>query len=53
MAIFRQPTCDNDDVGHNDRFFDDKEIKDSFFNEDTILEKFLRQDKGYSVQNLK
>ena len=34
-------------------FFDDKEIKDSFFNEDTILEKFLRQDKGYSVQNLK
>ena len=53
MAIFRQPTWDNNGVALMFTFYDVKS-KDGFFSdEDKILVKVLRQDKGYSAKEKK
>jgi len=51
MAILNQPTCDSNDVMFT--FWWREKWGCFFTNENKILVKVLRQDKGYSVKNVK
>ena len=51
MSIFNQPACDSNDVMFT--FLVTWKVRMVFTNENKILVKVWRQDKGYSVKNVK